>query len=223
MNGHLEDIMTMKFIDLFYVAIASLIIFTSSAVVADFIDVKVQANDTKSDGLPWDGCPSTFWDPPIPGKGLFGNIMYNPAEPNPPEIRLMILKENGKIESHTTNDCNDTLECEFSKIPYKKEVLGFILFDADMGSHDLIEAVVLVPSKSPQWKGRAKKVRQMLKAELPRFAMAEMNFCRGPRSPKKLTIEPIALDECTHGIGCTLKNSYWSVGNSDGKIDDWKW
>ena len=188
------------------------------------IDIKVEVNETKSDGLPWDGCPSTFWDPPIPGKSLFGNIMYNPAEPNPPEIRLMILRENGTIEPHANNTCNDTYTCEFDKVSYAdEEVLGFLLFDADMSSHDLIEAVVLVPSKSPQWLDRAKYMKERVEAELPRFMMAEMNFCRGPRAPKKLTVEPIALDECLEGIGCQLGNSYWSVDESDGKTDEWKW
>ena len=211
------------FIRIVQVVITSLLFCTGTAIAAEFIDVKVQANDTKSDGLPWDGCPSTFWDPPIPGKGIFGNLMYNPAEPNPPEIRLMIIRENGNIEPHAIHDCNDTLECEFSNINYNKEVLGFILFDKDMSSHDLIEAVVLVPSKSSQWKDRAQKVRELLKAQLPRFAMAEMSFCRGPRSPKKIKIEPIALDECPESIGCQLGNSYWSADKSDGKVDDWEW
>ncbi len=203
--------------------ISSVLLNTGFTNAAEFIDVKVQANDSKSDGLPWDGCPSTFWDPPIPGKGIFGNIMYNPAEPNPPEIRLMVVRENGSVEPHVTSDCNDTLECEFSKITYNKEVLGFILFDKDMSSHDLIEAVVLVPSKSREWEGRAQKIRKMLEAQLPRFVMSEMNFCRGPRSPKKINIEPIALDECPESIGCQLGNSYWSIDNSTGKVDAWKW
>ncbi len=200
------------------------LIFTAQPVfAADFIDIKIQTNETKSDGLPWDGCPSTFWDPPIPGKSIFGNLMYNPGEPNPPEIRLMMIRENGKVEPHINNACNDTMECEFPKIPYKNEVLGFILFDKDISSHDLIEAVVLVPSKSPAWEARAKKVRKKLEAQLPGFAMAEMNFCRGPRAPKKIKIEPIALEDCPQSIGCQLGNSYWSVNKSSGKVDPWKW
>ncbi len=190
---------------------------------ADFIDIKVQPNDAKSDGLPWDGCPSTFWDPPMPGKSLLGNIMYNPAEPNPPEIRLMTVRENGRVEPHANNVCNDTLSCEFLAVPYNNEVIGFILFDADISAHDLIEAVVLVPSKQPEWRERAQRVRQKLEQQLPRFMTAELNFCRGPRAPKKIKVEPIALDECSEGIGCQLGNSFWTVGPSDGKRDDWKW
>ncbi len=202
---------------------AGLLFLVQPAWATGLIDIKVQANESKSDGLPWDGCPSTFWDPPIPGKGLFGNLMYNPAEPNPPEIRLMIVRENGKSEGHANNLCNDLLECEFTKIAYRNEVIGLILFDADMSSHDLIEAVVLVPSTSSAWVNRANKVRQLLKAQLPRFAMAEMNFCRGPRAPKKIKIEPIAMEDCPASIGCQLGNSYWSVDETDSKADAWKW
>ncbi len=187
------------------------------------INVTVHANETKSDGLPWDGCPSTFWDPPIPGKGLFGNLMYNPAEPNPPEVRLLILSEDGRLVTHQNNTCNDTVKCEFENIAYAEEVMGFVLMDVDAATHDLIEAVVLVPSKSPQWKDRAQMMRKRVEAQLPRFAMAEVNFCRGPRAPKKIKIEPIALDECESGIGCELGNSFWVVDKTDGKRDAWKW
>jgi len=145
------------------------------------------------------------------------------AEPNPPEIRLIILRENGSLEPHVNVDCNDTVSCEYPDVSYDSEVLGFILFDKDMSSHDLIEAVVLVPSKSPEWQERAQRVRQMLEAELPRFVMAEMNFCRGPRAPKKIKIEPISFDECIQGTGCQLGNSYWRIDESDGKKDPWKW
>lgn len=213
----------MKMIKYIFGLFFFLVFTTQPLFAADFIDIKVQINETKSDGLPWDGCPSTFWDPPIPGKSIFGNLMYNPGEPNPPEIRLMMIRENGKVEPHTNNVCNDTMECEFLKTPYNNEVLGFILFDKDISSHDLIEAVVLVPSKSPAWESRAKKVRKKLEAQLPGFAMAEMNFCRGPRAPKKIKIEPIALEDCPQSIGCQLGNSYWSVNKSSGKVDPWKW
>lgn len=190
---------------------------------AGLINVKVHANETKSDGLPWDGCPSTFWDPPIPGKSIFGNIMYNPAEPNPPEMRLLILDEDGNVTTHQNATCNDTVQCEFENVPYSNGVLGFVLMDVDATSHDLIEAVVLVPSKSAQWQDRAQAMRKRVEAQLPRFAMAEVNFCRGPRAAKKLKIEPIALDECPSGVGCELGNSFWTVDESDGKVDAWKW
>lgn len=189
----------------------------------DLINVTVHANESKSDGLPWDGCPSTFWDPPIPGKGLFGNIMYNPAEPNPPEMRLQVLSEDGSSVVHPNNTCNDTVKCEFENIAYSEEVMGFILMDVDAATPDLIEAVVLVPSKSPKWQARAQKMRERVEAQLPRFAMAEVNFCRGPRAPKKMKIEPIALDECESGVGCELGNSFWVVDKTDGTRDAWKW
>lgn len=196
---------------------------TASANANGLINVTVHANETKSDGLPWDGCPSTFWDPPIPGKSIFGNIMYNPAEPNPPEMRLLILSEDGDVMTHGNSTCNDTVKCEFENIAYAKEAMGFVLMDVDASTHDLIEAVVLVPSKSPRWKERAQKMRKRLEAELPRFAMAEMNLCRGPRAPKKMKIEPIALDECETGVGCELGNSFWTVDETDGARDAWKW
>ena len=198
-------------------------VFPWSIHAADLINVKVHVNETKSDGLPWDGCPSTFWDPPIPGKSIFGNIMYNPAEPNPPEIRLSVIRESGTMETHKNSTCNDTTQCEFGNLPFKDEVLGLIVIDIDATSHDLIEAAVLVPSKSSQWKQRAEAMRARVQAQLPRFAVAEMNFCRGPRAPKKLKVEPLALDECPAGIGCELGNTFWTIDETDGKADAWKW
>jgi len=200
-----------------------LAVLPCSTYAAGLINVNVHVNETKSDGLPWDGCPSTFWDPPIPGKSIFGNIMYNPAEPNPPEVRLTVIRESGGLETHENSSCNDTTQCEFSNLPYKDEVLGFILIDIDTSSHDLIEAAVLVPSKSKLWQKRAEAMRSRVQAQLPRFAVAEMNLCRGPRAPKKLKIEPLALDECPSGVGCELGNSFWAIDETDGKVDAWKW
>jgi hypothetical protein len=191
---------------------------------AEDLDIEVYAKDTKSDGLPWDGCPSAFWSVPNPFSKYTGDVMMNPAEPSPPELRLIVYRERAGQQPHPRNNCNDSERCVFQGIAYNNEVLGLLLIDEDMmGKQDFVEAVVLVPDKTGQWMRRAKDMRSWLLREAQTFKPGTFDLCRGPRPPSTIDIKPLARDECPLGSGCDLDNSYWMIDSSSASADPWDW
>ncbi len=126
------------------IILALVLIGTAPAWGADKLNLQIWVDQAKSDEMPWNGCPHTFGAAP---GGLLG-LMGNPFQPSPPEIRLIIFRSDGTTTQHPNRACNDILQCEFSRIPMKNEVTGLLLFDADMSMRDLIDAMVMVPTKS---------------------------------------------------------------------------
>jgi len=184
------------------------------------LNLNVWVEQTKTDEMPWDGCPHTFMQSPVNIMGLMGNAFH----PSPPEIRLMILRSNGSMTHHQNAACNDTLKCDFRKIPVKNEVVGFLLFDADASMRDLIDAMVLVPEKSQKWKAPADKMRKRMKKMVSQFTPEIPDLCRMHVASRRIEISPFAYDECPSGSVCELSQSSWSYSTGEAKPnDEWDW
>ncbi|GEM_PF-5131586 len=184
------------------------------------LNLNVWVEQSKTDEMPWDGCPHTFMQSPVNIMGLMGNAFH----PSPPEIRLMVLRSNGKMMRHPNGTCNDMLKCDFNKIPVNQEVVGFLLYDEDASMRDLIDAMVLVPEKSRKWKDDAEKMRKRMKEMVAQFTPEVPDLCRIHVAPRKVVISPFAYDECPDGSGCNLGQSTWSYSTGEPEPDnEWDW
>lgn len=205
---------------LILLAITFIVINTVQVKASDEVNLNVWVEQTKTDEMPWDGCPHTFMQSPVNIMGLMGNAFH----PSPPEIQLLILRSDGSMERHPNGTCNDTLKCDFRGIPLNNEVLGLLLYDSDASMRDLIDAMVMVPEKSQKWIKPAEKMKKRLQTVIGQFTPETIDLCRIHVAPRKVDILPFAHDECPTGGGCSLSQSTWSYSTgAPVEQGEWDW
>lgn len=176
--------------------------------------------DRKIDDRAWDGCAHASM--------MLDRFFFNLAEPSPPDPLVLVVDESGDATEPRGTSCTDRLRCRFASIDVPDEVFGLVFLDRDATTHDLIDAVVVVPAKVPRWLPNAHAMEQAVRRVVALVAPDGVDLCRPLRMPntEHVSVAKLAIGECAPESPCELRQSLVSItddAEAEGSVDPWAW
>jgi len=171
--------------------------------VADAVDFGLFVRDAKRDGRTWDGCAHL--------SGMLGRMFFNPAEPSPPDPRVMLVRPDGSTHEPPGSGCSDATDCTFRAVSVPEGVYGLLFADLDGKQHDLIDAVVVVPEKTDRWLPAANQMESTLRRTIAVLTLDQFDSCRPFRMVRPPRVYKKTLAECSAEAPCELEQSALGV------------